>query len=65
LPPGWQSGELVAAPEDGMGYRQRIRVVLCGRAFGDRTVFVLIEVPETIAAAAPGFFAQLLASIEA
>lgn len=65
LPPGWQSGELIAAPEDGMGYRQRIRVVLCGRAFGDRTVFVLIEVPETIAAAAPGFFAQLLASIEA
>ncbi|HEX3760534.1 MAG TPA: rhomboid family intramembrane serine protease [Kofleriaceae bacterium] len=64
VPAGWQSGELLATPEDGMGYHQRIRVVLCGRAFGDRTVFVAIEVPETIAAAAPGFFAQLLASIE-
>ena len=63
LPPGWKSGELVASPEDGMGYHQRIRVVLCGRAFGDDTVFVAIEVPETIAAAAPEFFAQLLASI--
>ena len=61
--PGWEGGELVAAPEDGMGYRQRVRVVLRGRVFGDRTIFVAIQVPETILIAAPEFFARLLASI--
>jgi len=66
LPAGWDGRELVAvAPDDGMGNRQRWRLVACGRTFGDRTVLVAIAVPETIAAAAPGFFAQLLASIEA
>jgi rhomboid protease GluP len=64
LPAGWEGSELVAvAPEDPMGYRQRWRFVVCGRAFGDQTIFVAIEVPETIAAAAPEFFARLLASI--
>lgn len=66
LPAGWDGRELiVVAPDDGMGNHQRYRLVACGRGFGDRTVLVAILVPETIAAAAPGFFAQLLASIEA
>jgi hypothetical protein len=66
LPAGWDGRELiVVAPDDGMGNHQRYRLVACGRGFGDRTVLVAILVPETIAAAAPGFFAQLLASIAA
>lgn len=63
MPPGWELRELVAAPEDAMGYHQRVRVVLCGREAGDEMIFVAIQVPETIAIAAPEFFAQLLASI--
>lgn len=65
LPPGWEGRELIMIPpEDAMGYQERSRVIVCARAFGDRTVFAAIYVPETIAAAAPGFFARLLASIE-
>ncbi|HEY6172815.1 MAG TPA: hypothetical protein VIX73_00165, partial [Kofleriaceae bacterium] len=64
LPTGWDGSELLAvAAEDPMGYRERWRVVVCSRAFGARMVFAAIYVPETIAAAAPEFFAQLLASI--
>jgi membrane associated rhomboid family serine protease len=64
LPAGWNGSELVLIlPEDPMGYRERWRVVVCVRAFGDRAVFAAIYVPETIAAAAPGFVAQLLASL--
>ena len=64
LPAGWDGSELlVISPEDPMGYRERWRVVVCARGFGERIVFAAIYVPETIAAAAPGFFAQLLASI--
>ncbi|HEX8110280.1 MAG TPA: hypothetical protein VF516_21260, partial [Kofleriaceae bacterium] len=66
LPAGWEGRELVfVGPDDGMGNRQRLRLVACGRASADGTVLAAILVPETIAAAAPGFFAQLLASIEA
>ncbi|HEX3482674.1 MAG TPA: rhomboid family intramembrane serine protease [Kofleriaceae bacterium] len=66
LPAGWDGRELVVvSPDDGMGNRQRYRLIACGRVSGDRTMLVAILVPETIAAAAPGFFAQLLASIEA
>jgi hypothetical protein len=64
LPAGWNGSELVLIlPEDPMGYCERWRVVVCVRAFGDRAVFAAIYVPETIAAAAPGFVAQLLASL--
>jgi membrane associated rhomboid family serine protease len=63
LPAGWEGAELEAAPEGAMGYPQRMRVLVCGRAFGDVMIFVAIRVPETIARGAPEFFAQLLASI--
>jgi membrane associated rhomboid family serine protease/tetratricopeptide (TPR) repeat protein len=63
LPAGWDGTELEAAPEDAMGYHQRVRIVVCGRAFGDVMIFVAVQVPETIARGAPEFFAQLLASI--
>ena len=46
-----------------MGYQQRMRVVLCGKAFGDTMVFMAIQVPETIASAAPAFLAAVIASI--
>ena len=63
LPAGWEGSELEAAREDGTGYLQRIRVVICGRAFGDVMVFSAVAIPETIARAAPEFFARLLVSI--
>jgi hypothetical protein len=63
-PAGWDSRELIAiAPEDAMGHRQRWRIVVCGRAAASGMIFAAIYVPEAIAAAAPGFFARLLASI--
>jgi hypothetical protein len=66
LPAGWDGRELiVVAPDDGAGNHQRGRLVVCGRAAPGGAVLVAILVPETIAAAAPGFVAQLLASIEA
>ena len=63
LPAGWEGAELEASQEDGTGYRQRIRVVMCGRAFGTALILTWVVVPESIARGAPGFFAQLLASI--
>jgi membrane associated rhomboid family serine protease len=62
LPDGWQGAELEAAPEDAMGYHQRMRRVVCGRAFGDQLVVMTILVPETVAAAAPELLAGLIAS---
>ena len=63
LPDGWQGAELEAAPEDAMGYHQRVRVIVSGRAFGDKLVVLTIRVPETVAAAAPELLARLIASI--
>jgi len=63
LPDGWDGTELEVEIEDSIGYRQRVRVVVCGRAVGDLMIFTAIQVPETIARAAPEFFARLLASI--
>ena len=63
LPAGWEGSELVAELEDSLGYRQRMRIILCGRAFGDAMIFTMVQVPETIARGAPEVFAQLLASI--
>lgn len=62
LPAEWDGKELEAAPADAMGYRQRVRVILCGRAFGDTMVLMAIQVPEVVASAAPAFFAALIAS---
>ncbi|HEX4421985.1 MAG TPA: rhomboid family intramembrane serine protease [Kofleriaceae bacterium] len=63
LPAGWDGRELAAlGPEDDLGYRQRMRVILCDRAFADTTIVMAIQVPETVASAAPGFVAGLIAS---
>lgn len=62
LPAGWEGVELEAAPEDAMGHHQRMRVIVCGRAFGDTMVLMAILVPETVASAAPEFLAALIAS---
>jgi hypothetical protein len=61
LPEGWDGTELEATVEEA-GYRQRMRVIFCGRAFGDTVVVMAIQVPEAVASAAPGFFAALIAS---
>lgn len=62
LPAGWDGTEFEAAPEDA-GYHQRLRVIMCGRAFGDMVVVMAIQVPETVASAAPEFLAAVIASI--
>ena len=63
VPAGWEGTELEVMQEDGTGYRQRFRILLCGRAFGDATILTSVAVPESIARAAPAVFVQLLASI--
>lgn len=60
LPPGWEGSELVASFDDPMGYRQRYRLIACGRVFGEELVTVVITTPETVAIAAPGFLGSIL-----
>jgi membrane associated rhomboid family serine protease len=62
LPAGWDGTELETAHKDTMDYRQRARVIVCGRAFGDAMVLMAIQVPETVARAAPEFLAAVIAS---
>ena len=63
LPAGWEGTELQAAPEDeSLGYRQRMRVIVCGRAFGDAMILMAIQVPDAVATAAPAWLAALIAS---
>ncbi|HET7502550.1 MAG TPA: rhomboid family intramembrane serine protease [Kofleriaceae bacterium] len=63
LPDGWEGIEREMALEDALGYVQRQRVILCGRAFGDTMIVMAIQVPAAVASAAPAFFAALIASI--
>lgn len=63
LPEGWEGKELAGAPEDALGALQPMRVVLCGKTFGDTVVTVAIVLPASVARATPGFFTRLLASI--
>ncbi len=63
LPAGWEGTELEAAQEDGTGYAQRVRVVLCGRVVGDVMIFTVVALPASIAREASALFVQLLASI--
>jgi hypothetical protein len=63
LPKGWEGSELVATFSDPMGYRQRYRLIACGKVFGDTLVTVAITTPETIATAAQPFLGFLLSSM--
>jgi membrane associated rhomboid family serine protease len=64
LPKGWEGGELVASFADPMGYRQRYRLIACGKVFGAQLVTVAITTPETVAASgASKFLAFLLGSM--
>ena len=63
LPDGWEGKELVVlSPADDLGYRQRDRLIVCGRGFATATVLLVVRVPETVATAAPAFVAALIAS---
>jgi rhomboid protease GluP len=62
LPAGWSGVELTAALTDELDDHQRMRVIVCGRAVGDTLVLMAIQVPETVASAAPAFVAALIAS---
>ncbi len=65
LPKKWEGVELVSSFEDPMGYRQRYRMVVCGRVFGDELVLIMVSSPETVARPASGFLAFLIASVRA
>ncbi len=64
LPLGWDGVELIATFADAMGYRQSYRLVVCGRAFGDDLVTVVVHVPDVIATTAPGYVTRILSSIK-
>lgn len=64
LPAGWEGVEMIASFADAMGYRQSYRLVVCGRAFGDQLVTVVVHAPDAIATAAPGYLARILSSIK-
>lgn len=63
LPKKWEGVELVSSFEDPMGYRQRYRMVVCGRVFDNELVLVMVAAPETVAQKASAFLAFLVASI--
>lgn len=63
LPKTWEGVELVSSFEDAMGYRQRYRMVVASRAFGNELVLVLVAAPETVAEKASVFLAFLIGSI--
>ena len=63
LPKHWEGVELVSSFEDPMGYRQRYRMVVCSRVFGDELVLVMVATPETVARKASAFLAFLVSSI--
>ena len=65
LPKKWEGVELVSSFEDPMGYRQRYRMVVCGRVFGNELVLVMVATPETVAEKASAFLAFLVSSIRA
>ncbi len=64
LPPGWHGSELVASAEDGLGGRQRDRVIVAGRSFPGGHIFISFYVPESIARAVPELFTQVIASVQ-
>ncbi len=59
LPTGWMGSELVATVPSPLGGRQRFRVVV---ARSDHAV-VTLYIPETVAAAAPEYFTQLISQL--
>ena len=65
LPPGWQGRELAVSGEDAEGAsgRQLYRLVLAGKQVQGGMVLVSIELPDSIARAAPAFFTAQLASV--
>lgn len=65
LPKKWEGVELVSSFEDPMGYRQRYRMIVCGRVFGNELVLVMVATPETVAQKASQFLAFLVSSIRA
>ena len=60
LPPGWEGKELAVSFEDGMGYRQQYRMIVCAKAFAHDLVLLVITAPESIARLAPDYLALLL-----
>ncbi|MBA3458278.1 MAG: rhomboid family intramembrane serine protease [Deltaproteobacteria bacterium] len=64
LPPGWEGVELIGTFADPMGYRQPYRLIVCGRAFGDQLVTLVVHAPDAIARSAPGYLTRILSSIK-
>ncbi|HWO25069.1 MAG TPA: rhomboid family intramembrane serine protease [Kofleriaceae bacterium] len=63
LPAGWEGGELTAWFEDPMEAEQRFVIIVAWRLFGSQRVLASIALPESMARAAPGLLADMLASM--
>ncbi len=64
LPPGWIGAELMSTTEDPLS-TQRIRVLVAIKRIDSVNVlYAALYVPDTIARAAPGFFTQILATMQ-
>jgi len=64
VPKKWEGVELISSFEDPMGYRQRYRMMVGSRVFGDELVLVMVAAPETVAEKAAVFLAFLVSSIK-
>lgn len=65
LPPGWDGRELAMSSEQpgGVGGRQHFRLIIAFKRVPTGLIVASIEVGDSIARAAPGFFTALVASI--
>lgn len=65
LPPGWDGRELAMSSEhpNGVGGRQHFRLIIAFKRVPAGLIVTSIEVGDSIARAAPGFFTALVASI--
>jgi rhomboid protease GluP len=64
LPSGWQGSELVATVDDGLGGRQRYRVIVAGRPVPGGHISISFYMPESIARAVPDLFTQVISSVQ-
>jgi membrane associated rhomboid family serine protease len=64
LPAGWQGSELIASATDELGTVQTFRVIVAGRRESDSVILASLYVPETLARAAPAYYAAMVASIQ-
>lgn len=64
LPGGWEGTERIGSFDDAMGNRQHYRIVAAVKAFDRSLVAVVLMTSDSMARAAPGFFASMIGSTQ-